>query len=281
MAVVTGSKGYAKYGIYSSGAWRWYDFGDGVVVNNIGMRREIIRIASVGCRKPVALANGRFSANWSIGFVLTDSANTTLNALTTNLGILNTAPKAIGLEIVADGISYKAYDTSTNEGWAYASRLSLSSRVGEVVRATVEGIAKGFSVGTGSATGKCTAVGTPITFAEGSVTISGVSDVGYVRAFDVTLNSNIEPIYALGDDKLVDVYGRIFGFTGRMTVVLKGIDIYAEFLSGDDTSITLQFSSNEKITLNPSRIEEITASIRPGEVVEATVAFVGADVTIV
>ena len=193
MVFVT-TKGYAKYSTEYDSGWSWQHFGDGVTIDSISIRREVIRVAGIGCRKLESIAPGRYSVNWGLSFVLTDGG-ATLGDIKTNLGLLDNVPKAFALEMAANGIIYRFYDNGT--GLAYVSRMSVSSRVGEVVRVALEGVAKDVDVVQGTPSGdECGQIGSPETFVEGSVNVGGQS-LGHVRSFGFTLNSPVEPIYVL------------------------------------------------------------------------------------
>ena len=279
--VATGNLGYVKYvtGFDDNGNPILKDFGLGAVVNSVNLRYEAIRTVGVGCREPLTLSPGRLSANWNVSFVLSDL--TTLAILVQDFGILADKPNAIGVEFKGSGIQYLGYDLTNKKLFSYVNRLSISSRVGEVVRVGVDGISKTLAVGTGSGDTNCDVDATPVTFVESSVKVGGSSDIGgYVRGFSVTINGNVEPIYALGSEMFVDVIGRVMAFSGRMTVVLDGIDLYNDLLNSGNTTVEFVLSNNESILFNVARIEEISSRLMPGEVVEADVAIVGTKVGI-
>jgi len=266
MTVFTGNKGSVVYSI--DGGTTWKNFGTGVSINNVSLRREIIQVTGVGCRKPQALVGGRYSASWSIDFNPTDGK---IKEIIDDLGLLGVNPTKFSLKMEVDGISYISNDT-------YASRLTLTSRIGEVVRGTIEGVAMDFLVGTGNGDINCDH-GSPITFVDSSVSVDG-EDAGYVRSVSININSAIEPVYTLGTEYFQDVYGRVITLSGRMSIVLNSIGMYTKFKSGSDVTFSIRMGSNT-LTFTPSKIEEVGTSIRPGEVVEMSLAFVGKDLTVV
>ena len=80
------------------------------------------------------------------------------------------------------------------------------------------------------------------------------------------------------------MFGRIITYSGRMTVVLDSTTAYTEFSKTNPSSITINLDfggTGNTVVLNPALFEEISVSMRPGDVVEATIAFAGSDISMV
>jgi len=258
------------------GGTNWNSFGVGTRVSSLGASNNVERIFILGQREAGGLVPLKFEGSWSI------------ETFPRNLQVLEDfgfgVQKEAGINdivIVDDANSVVRKLVS-----AVAQRATLSARQGEIVRLSLDGLYKKNDYTTATITTDDSDEGTPLTFADGQVTIDGIT-AGIVQSFEVSINMNANPVYGLGSRFFKTVVLQAFEAEGRATI-LTTQDEYKSFFGAkilnDDTTdlglfdITLQLGSNT-LTLTANLVNEITHSIEPNELVLLDIVFYAKKVT--
>lgn len=266
--VFVGSKGFVLYSV--DGGTTWKTFGVGTRVTSIGVRNNVERVPVLNSRAAGVLVPLRYEGTWSI-----ETHPINIGTLANDLGWDEEVKEPVEFTInvgVLDGL-LRALNN------AVVSRVSISARQGEIVRMTMDGIFKQESVSTDTSSISFSEGGTPATFADGSVMVDGTT-VGLVQSFDVTINVNPNPIYALGSRYFQGVYLRMLEAEGRMTVVMQDLTWINDVENvAEHTAIKLNLGNAGFIQLDVAKVNELTHAIEPNEIVIADITFIAKGVT--
>lgn len=261
--VFVGSRGFVQYSPDNGTTWK--NFGIGTKVTSIAVRNNLERIPVLGTREACSIVPLKYEGSWSLETYPVD-----ISTLATDLGWDETEadPKFVDVRVgITNGMIRTLEDS-------VVSRVGLSARQGEIIRLTLDGLFKQETVGTdtsGVTFSECS--GTPATFADGKVYVDG-TEVAMVQSIDFTINTNPNPIYAIGSRYFADVYLRLFEAEGRMTVVMSDTDWITDAESiAEYSSIKLDMGAAGSISMELAKINELSHSIEPNELVIADISF--------
>lgn len=267
--------------VYTVNGTSYEVFGAGTRITTLAARNNLERIYVLGQRNPASIVPLRWEGAWGI-----ETNPVSLEPLS-DFGLgSGTTPVYADILIVDTGnnIVRKLVD-------AVVQRATLSARQGELVRMTLDGIYKRDDYPTVTETissSESESDNTPLTFADGTLTISGITN-GVIQGFEITINMNANPVYGLGSRFFKGVVLQAFEAEGRVTVVMDASE-YASFLQAHSlqnnadsltelTTVTLDFGGSS-ITLNNVLVNELTHSIEPNELVILDVVMYAKDVSI-
>jgi len=266
--VFVGSKGFVQYSIDDGTTWK--NFGVGTRVASIAVRNNIERVPVLGQRTASGLVPLRYEGSWSI-----DTYPTDISALASDLGWDDNVTSPVKFQLRA-GIMDGMIRTLSN---AIVSRVGITARQGEMVRMTINGLFAQETVGTDTSGVSFSESGTPATFADGAV-YDGGSEVALVQSFDITVNVNPNPIYAIGSRYFQDAYLRMLEAEGRITVVMQDTSWITDIENvSEHTSLKLDLGSAGYVQLDIAKINELTHAIEPNELVIADLVFIAKSVT--
>lgn len=287
--VFVGSQGFVQYSVDTANWSTWKTFGIGTRVRNISVRNNIERIPVLGKRSAEALIPLRYEGAWGI-----ETFPTSISTLATDLGWDESVTSPVKFGILA-GIQGNEYRFLKN---SIVNRVGITARQGEMVRMTIDGlfekelvdstkvgiegqIQTEYNLATPPDITILSESGTPATFAEGSV-LDGATEVGLVQSFDISINVNPNPIYALGSRYFQDAYLRMLEVEGRMTVVLQDISWLNDIENVEEhSSIKLDLGAVGSVTIELAKANELSHAIEPNELVIADIVFIGKTVTFV
>jgi len=266
--VFVGSKGFVQYSTDAGVTWK--EFGVGTRVTSIPVRNNLERIPVLNSRTPADIVPLRYEGTWAI-----ETYPTNISTLATDLGWDDSVTTPTMFDIRA-GILNGMIRTLSN---AVVRRVSVSARQGEIVRMTIDGLFKQETVATDTTGVTFSESGTPATFADSDVLVDGVS-AGKVQSFDVTINVNPNPIYALNSRYFADVYLRAFEAEGRMTVVLEDTSWLTDVENvATKNTVKLDLGTAGYIQLDTAKINELSHAIEPNEIVIADITFIAKAIT--
>ena len=254
------------------------NFGVGTRVSTLSGTNNVERVWVLGQRTPGALVPLKWEGSWGI-----ETNPTTLQVLL-DWGIdSRDAPVMKNIEI------YQSNGAIIGELLdAVVQRATLTARQGEMVRLTFDGIYKQNSYPSASVSSPTNESGTPLIFSDGSVSLSGITN-GIIQSFEVSINMNADPIYGLGSRFFKDVVLKQFEAEGRITIAMDQSEyksfVQSYLLESDsdslsDIDIILSFTNGENIKLSVSKLNELSHSIEPNEVVIVDAVFYASDVTV-
>lgn len=266
--VFVGSKGFVEYSV--DGGTNWKAFGIGTRLASIAVRNNIERIPVLGQRTAAELVPLRYEGSWAI-----ETNPISITTLASDLGWEDDVTSPVKFQLRA-GILDGMIRTLSN---AIVSRVGIAARQGELVRMTIDGLFAQQTVGTDTTGVSFSESGTPATFADGTV-YDGGSTVGLVQSFDITINVNPNPIYAIGSRYFQDAYLRMLEAEGRMTVVLQDTTWLEDIEDvSEHASLKLDLGSAGYVQLDLAKMNEISHAIEPNELVIADMTFIAKSVT--
>lgn len=267
--------------VYTVNGTSYEVFGAGTRITTLAARNNLERIYVLGQRNPASIVPLRWEGAWGI-----ETNPVSLEPLS-DFGLgsgTNLVTGIIAITDTSNNVVRKLVD-------AVVQRATLSARQGELVRMTLDGIYKRDDYPTVTETissSESESDNTPLTFADGTLTISGITN-GVIQGFEITINMNANPVYGLGSRFFKGVVLQAFEAEGRATVVMDASE-YASFLQAHSlqdnedsltelTTVTLDFGGSS-ITLNNVLVNELTHSIEPNELVILDVIMYAKDVSI-
>lgn len=293
MIVATGGKARLAFGIESTfggGGTANNVFGVGQRLTGIGGRNEIDRIYSIGSNVPTTLVSRRFEGTWSVEAILGDT--TWSNAVFTGTGgTLGGNPSSLVIEV---GFDAEEKVLRKLKG-AVIRRLSLGTRVGEVVRVRFDGVYAKEEVSTPTSITPVFDNTVPYTFAGGSLTFAGQT-VSLVQAVDFDITTGFDLVYALGDRRAVAMIPRAVQVGGRFSATARSSSFVKYMLGlGDgtatepkqlgnvtDVNMVLTFTNGtttKTLTFSGVTIDELGSAIEAGEMILFDVTFIAKQVT--
>lgn len=260
--VFVGSRGFVQYSV--DGGTTWKNFGVGTKVTSVSVRNNLERIPVLGTREAAAIVPLKYEGSWSIETYPVDIINMS-SELGWDEGVID--PVKFDIRVgVSNGMIRTLNDS-------IVSRVGISARQGEIIRMTLDGIFRNETVGTDTSGVSFSEGGAPATFANGNVVVDGTT-VAAVQSIDMTINVNPNPIFALGSRYFVDAYLRLLEAEGRMTVVMQDTSWINDTENVSEyNTVILELGDAGAISMELAKINELSHSIEPNEIVIADISF--------
>lgn len=267
-SVTSGAFSYTNYGFESTegtvaGSFP-RSFGHGTKLS-ISRKNNMEKIYGLGARNATANVAKKYEGTASVEFLLgagddhigdggASWLRAVLGAVPTDAGVgpyTHTYAESNTLQSFSIA---NATENGTND---YVSALigckvnscNITAAVDEVAKVKLECLYRTETLTTSGIGSAVTPTETPLTFAQGVLTVAGTT-VGYVQSIDLTIQNNIEMVWGLGSRYSTASVGKTRAYDIKMTVAFSDITLLLEKFYGKAAPI----AATDLATLNPAGV---------------------------
>jgi hypothetical protein len=260
----TGAFAYLRYGWESTfkggAATRDKVFGRGQRITTFTRNDNPEIIFELGTREARASVFKQLEGSFSVEWILSNpwffkglmgTVATSGTGPYTHTYTKTKLPQTLEIEV---GMELSGGNVVRNLKGAVISSVTLTSAVGEVIRASADILYADETVGT-ALSSYLVDTFDPFAFQHATLEIPGGTVLGEVQRFELTINNNGLLVYGLGDHRASSGIWQAFEAAGRLSITMKNATLL-NYLRGEQASgkLTIQTSASNKIEINMANL---------------------------